>query len=166
MTNLTLDWDAQKWKAPTYLMEDRAFDGVAGMGKAAAGGTLGALVLGPVMNKVMARSFGMLSRRLAAAFSTRLALAEQGAVAGTAVQPAGGAVVGAAVGVLIGVAADYFMNEADEAFNREKFVAANDEALQTTVDLWKGKVKANVYAAIDRWFDDARAGVVLANQQS
>ena len=30
MTNVKLDWDAQKWKAPTYLMEDRAFDGIAG----------------------------------------------------------------------------------------------------------------------------------------
>ena len=90
MTNLRLDWDAQKWRAPTYLMEDRAFDGVAGVGKAAAGGTVGALVLGPVMTRVMARTFGMLSRRFAVAFSTRLALAEQGAVAGTLVQPAGG----------------------------------------------------------------------------
>ena len=37
MTNVKLDWDAQKWKAPTYLMEDRAFDGVVGVGAAAAG---------------------------------------------------------------------------------------------------------------------------------
>ena len=36
-----LDWDAQKWKAPVYLMEDRAFDGVVGIGAAAAGGTVG-----------------------------------------------------------------------------------------------------------------------------
>src|SRR4029453_9646717 len=26
VSNIKLDWDAQKWKAPTYLMEDRAFD--------------------------------------------------------------------------------------------------------------------------------------------
>ncbi len=166
LTNVTLDWDAQKWKAPTYLMEDRAFDGIAGVGKAAAAGTVGALVLGPVMNRVMARTFGMLSRRFATAFSTRLALAEQGAVAGTLVQPAGGTVVGAVAGILVGVAADYFMNEADEAFNRVKFVAANASALETTTDLWKGKIKANVGAAVDRWFDDARASVVLANQRS
>ena len=166
MTSLALDWDAQKWQAPTYLMEDRAFDGIAGVGKAAAGGTVGALVLGPIMSRVMARTFGMLSRRFAVAFSTRLALAEQGAVAGTLVQPAGGTVVGAVVGIMIGVAVDYFMNEADETFNREKFIAANDEALSTTVDVWKSKVKANLTSAIDRWFDDARASVVLANQQS
>ena len=49
MTNVKLDWDAQKWKAPVYLMEDRAFDGVAGIGAAAVGGTVGALALGPAL---------------------------------------------------------------------------------------------------------------------
>jgi hypothetical protein len=157
-----LDWDAQKWKAPVYLMEDRAFDGIAGLGVAAGSGTAGALVLGPVINRVMARSFGMLSRRFVTAFGTRLALAEQGAVAGTLVEPVGGQIVGAIAGVLIGVAADYFINEAQEEFNRVKFIAANREALDATIDDWKTKLTGNVDAAIDRWFDDARKGVVLA----
>ena len=100
MTNVKLDWDAQKWKAPTYLMEDRAFDGVIGVGAAAAGGTVGALALGPAINGVLAQSFGQLSRRVAASLGTRLAFAQQGAIAGTAVQPIGGQVVGAAIGVL------------------------------------------------------------------
>src|SRR5262245_26172923 len=50
MTKVKLDWDAQKWKAPVYLMEDRAFDGVAGIGAAAVAGTVGALALGPALN--------------------------------------------------------------------------------------------------------------------
>jgi hypothetical protein len=162
LTGVKLDWDAQKWKAPVYLMEDRAFDGIAGLGVAAGSGTAGALVLGPVINRVMARTFGMLSRRFVTAFGTRLALAEQGAVAGTIVEPAGGQIVGAIAGVLIGVAADYFINEAQEEFNRDKFIAANREALDATVDAWKMKLTGNVDAAIDRWFDDARKGVVLA----
>jgi hypothetical protein len=162
LTGVKLDWDAQKWKAPVYLMEDRAFDGIAGLGVAAGGGTVGALVLGPVINRVMARTFGMLSRRFVTAFGTRLALAEQGAVAGTIVEPAGGQIVGAIAGVLIGVAADYFINEVQEEFNRDKFIAANREALDATVDAWKMKLTGNVEAAIDRWFDDARKGVVLA----
>lgn len=164
LTNVKLDWDAQKWKAPVYLMEDRAFDGIAGVGYAAGGGTLGALVLGPVMNRVMARSFGLLSRRFVTAFGARLALAEQGAVAGTLVEPVGGTVVGAITGLLIGVAADYFVNEADEAFNRDKFVDANNEALDATIENWRAKLKANVNGAIDRWFDDARTAVVLAGK--
>lgn len=164
ITGVKLDWDAQKWKAPTYLMEDRAFDGIAGLGVAAGSGTAGALVLGPVMNRVMARSFGMLSRRFVTAFASRLALAEQGAVAGTLVQPAGGQIVGAIAGVLIGVAADYFINEAQEEFNRDKFIAANREALEATIDAWKIKLTSNVDAAFDRWFDDARRSVILARK--
>ncbi len=164
ITGVKLDWDAQKWKAPTYLMEDRAFDGIAGLGVAAGSGTAGALVLGPVMNRVMARSFGMLSRRFVTAFASRLALAEQGAVAGTLVQPAGGQIIGAIAGVLIGVAADYFINEAQEEFNRDKFIAANREALEATIDAWKIKLRSNVDAAFNRWFDDARRSVILARK--
>ena len=37
MTSVKLDWDAQKWKAPVYLMEDRAFDGIAGVGAGGCG---------------------------------------------------------------------------------------------------------------------------------
>lgn len=161
MTNVKLDWDAQKWKAPVYLMEDRAFDGIAGIGATAAAGTVGALALGPTLNSVMAQSFGQLSRRFATSLGTRLALAEQGAVAGTVVQPMGGQVVGAAVGVLIGIVADYLSNEANEAFNREDFVAANGQALDATIAAWKASLDANIDTAVDKWFDDARSSVVL-----
>lgn len=162
LTKAKLDWDAQKWKAPTYLMEDRAFNGIAGLGVAAGSGTVGALVLGPAVSRVMARTFGMLSRRFVTTFGARLALAEQGAVAGTLVQPAGGQVVGAIAGVLIGVAADYFINEAQKGFNRDKFIEANREALDATIETWKAKLKGNVHSAVDRWFDDARNSVILA----
>jgi hypothetical protein len=161
MTKVKLDWDAQKWKAPVYLMEDRAFDGVAGIGAAAAGGTVGALALGPALNGVLAQSFGQLSRRFVTSLGTRLAFAEQGAVAGTMVQPMGGQVIGAAIGVAIGVIADYLSNAANEAFNRDEFVAANNQALDATIATWKANLTANIDTAIDKWFDDARASVVL-----
>lgn len=164
MTNVKLDWDAQKWKAPTYLMEDRAFDGVAGLGAAAAGGTVGALALGPAINGVLAQSFTQLSRRVATSLGTRLTLAESGAVAGTVVQPMGGQVVGAALGVLIGAAVDYLSNEANEVINRDSFVAANEQALDATIDTWKSNLYANIDTAIDKWFDDARASVVLSSK--
>jgi hypothetical protein len=164
MTSVKLDWDAQKWKAPTYLMEDRAFAGIAGIGAAAAGGTVGALALGPAINGVLAQSFGQLSRRVATSLGTRLAFAQQGAIAGTVVQPMGGQVVGAAVGVLIGAAVDYLSNAANEAINRESFVRANEEALDATIATWKSSLEANIDTAIDKWFDDARASVVLASK--
>jgi hypothetical protein len=164
MTNVKLDWDAQKWKAPTYLMEDRAFDGIAGLGAAAAGGTVGALALGPAFNGVLAQSFTQLSRRVATSLGTRLTLAEGGAVAGTAVAPMGGQVVGAALGVLIGAAVDYLSNEANEVINRDSFVAANEEALDSTIDTWKSSLEANIDTTIDKWFDDARGSVVLSSK--
>jgi hypothetical protein len=162
MTKVKLDWDAQKWKAPTYLMEDRAFDGIAGLGAAAAGGTVGALALGPAFNSVLAQSFGQLSRRMATSLGTRLAFAEEGAIAGTVVQPMGGQVVGAALGVVIGATVDYLSNAANEAINRDSFVAANEQALDSTTATWKSSLEANIDTAIDKWFDDARASVVLA----
>lgn len=164
MTEVRLDWDAQKWKAPTYLMEDRAFDGIAGLGAAAAGGTVGALALGPALDRVLAQSFTQLSRRVATSLGTRLTLAEGGAVAGTAVQPVGGQVVGAALGVLIGAAVDYLSNAANEAINRDSFIAANEEALDATIATWKSSLEANIDTAIDKWFDDARASVVLSSR--
>jgi len=164
MTNVKLDWDAQKWKAPTYLMEDRAYDGIAGLGAAAAGGTVGALALGPAFNSVLAQSFGQISRRVATSLGARVALAEQGAVAGTAVQPMGGQVVGAALGVVIGAAVDYLSNASNEAANRDSFVAANEQALDSTIATWNSSLEANVDTAIDKWFDDACASVVLAGK--
>lgn len=164
VTNVALDWDAQKWKAPTYLMQDRAFDGIAGVGAAAAGGTVGALALGPAINRVLAQSFTQLSRRVATSLGTRLAFAQQGAVAGTVVQPMGGQVVGAAIGIAIGAAVDYLSNEANEAISRESFVQANEQALDATIATWKSGLEASLDTAIDKWFDDARASVVLASK--
>jgi hypothetical protein len=164
MTNVKLDWDAQKWKAPVYLMEDRAFDGVVGVGTAAAGGTVGALTLGRAINGIAARSFGQMSARVATSLATRATPALQGAAVGTAVQPVGGQVIGAAIGVAIGIAIDYLANEANEAINRESFVSANEEALDATITAWKSGLEASVDTAIDKWFDDARASVVLASQ--
>ena len=164
VTNVKFDWDAQKWKAPVYLMEDRAFDGIVGVGTAAAGGTVGALGLGPAINGVIGRSFGQLSARLATSLATRATPALQGAAVGTAIQPMGGQVIGAAIGVAIGIAVDYLANEANEAINRESFVAANEEALDATIAAWKSGLEASVDTAIDKWFDDARASVVLAAQ--
>ncbi|WP_108683091.1 hypothetical protein [Methyloceanibacter sp. wino2] len=164
MTNVKLDWDAQKWKAPTYLMEDRAYDGVVGVGAAAAGGTVGALTLGRAINAIAARSFGQMSTRMATSLATRAGPALQGAAVGTVVEPVGGQVIGAALGVAIGIAIDYFVNEASEAINRESFVAANEEALDATIAAWQLGLDKSVDDAIDRWFDDARASVVLANK--
>lgn len=160
LTSLDLDWDAQAFKAPTHLTEDAAFDGLTSLATIGAGGTIGAFVLKPVMERATGRIFAGLGRRFAAAFAGRIAMTQAGAVAGTAVQPVGGTVMGAVAGGLIGVAADYAMNEAAEAWNRDTFVAANNQAVEATMDVWRGKLTDSLEAAIDRWFQDGRAAAV------
>jgi len=39
-----------------------------------------------------------------------------------------------------------------------------EEALDATITAWKSGLEASVDTAIDKWFDDARASVVLASQ--
>ncbi|ESR26454.1 hypothetical protein [Lutibaculum baratangense] len=160
LTALELDWKSQSFKAPVHLMDEAAFDGVTSLATIAAGGTIGALVLKPVMERATGKIFAALGRRFTAAFAGRIALAGGGAAAGTAIQPVGGTVMGAVAGGLLGVAADYAMNEAAEAWNREGFVEANREAVDATIGVWQAKLTDGVDAALDRWFADGRAAVV------
>jgi hypothetical protein len=164
LTKTTLDWDAQRWKNPTYLMEDRAYDGIVGLGRVAVGGTLGALAIGPAINRGISGVFMPLARRFAASMGGRIALAEGGAVAGTAVEPVGGTIVGAAIGVVLGFAADYVANKINEKFSRDKFIIANEEALDSTINLWQQKLGENINAAYDNWYNDAKAGLIIVRE--
>ncbi len=159
-TRLVLDWDAQKWKSPRYMVEDRAFDGVVGMGSIAAGGTFGALALGPLISRTAAASFGALSRGVVTSMGSRIALTEGGAAAGTAVAPGIGTAIGTAAGLALGAAADYVMNLRREKRGRKAFIRSNNEALDLGIGQWKDRLNSNVNRAVDRWFDDARAGVI------
>lgn len=164
VTKTSLDWDAQRWKNPTYLMEDRAFDGIAGVGRAAVGGTLGALTIGPAINRGLGGVFMPLSRQFAASMGARITLAEGGAVAGTMVEPVGGTIVGAAIGVALGFAADYVVNKLNEKFSRGNFIEANQKAVQSTIDLWQQKLETNIKTNTDKWYDEAKAGLILARE--
>jgi len=163
-TQTKLDWDAQRWKNPTFLMEDRAFNGIAGLGRAAAGGTIGALTLGPAVNRGLSGVFMPLARRFATSMGARITLAEGGAVAGTMVEPVGGTIVGAAIGVVLGFAADYVVNKVNEKFSRDDFITANEKAVQSTIDLWKQKLETNLTSNTGQWYDEAKAGLILVRK--
>ncbi len=163
--NLGLNWDAQKWKSPAYMVQDRAFDGVVGVGSVAIGGTFGALALGPLMTRTVAASFATLSRGVVTSMGSRIAFAEGGALAGTAAAPGVGTAIGTAAGLALGAAADYYMNKQRAKNGRESFVKTNGEALDLTISQWKNKLNGNVEGAVNRWFDDARAGVVLSRKR-
>jgi len=161
-----LDWDAQRWRAPTFLMEDRAFDGIAGIGRVAVGGTIGALAIGPAVNKGLGGVFSSLSTRFASSMGARITLAEGGAVAGTVVEPVGGTFVGAAIGIVLGFAADYVANKLNEKFSRDKFIEANKQALGSTETLWRSKLEDNLMQSYDRWYNDAKAGLLIVRDKS
>ena len=162
LSAVTLDWDAQRFKAPHHLIADKSFDGLVGIATVAGGGVAGAVALRPAMERVSRRVFTGLGQRFAAAFAGRIAMAQTGAAMGSAVQPVSGTALGATAGALLGLAADFALNEANAAFNRESFVAANREAVDLTSSLWEDQLSQVLHAAIDRWFDDARAAVVRA----
>lgn len=161
-TKTSLDWDAQRWKNPTYLMEDRAFDGIIGLGGIATSGTIGGFVLGPSINRGLAGIFQPLARRFATSMGARITLAEGGAAAGTLVEPVGGTLVGAAIGVAVGFAADYVANKINEKFSRGKFVTANHQAIDSTINLWQGKLSEHLEAGVNNWWDDAKASLILS----
>lgn len=162
-TQLVLDWDAQKWKAPSYTVEDRAFEGIVGVGTITAGGTFGALALGPLMSRTVASTFASLSRTVATSMGSRIALAEGGAAAGTLAAPGIGTAIGAGVGVALGVGADYLLNKRREKKHRESFVEANSKALDLTIQQWQDRLNGNIATGIDRWFEDARAAMILSH---
>ena len=159
MTEVSLDWDSQRFQAPTYLMEDRAFSAVTGLGTIAVAGTIGSYALRPAIEAAAARGLAAFGQRAAGAMTARLALAEGGAATGvfTPVGPLGGAVIG----VLVGFAVDYAVNEAGEALNREAFIAANRRALEATISTWHDAMEKSLHAAIDVWYDDARDAIAL-----
>jgi hypothetical protein len=163
ISELTLDWDAQAFRAPAFLTEDKAFSGIVSIGTIGTGGTLGALALRPVIERTTSRLASGLAGRYAGGLAGRAAIVRTGAALGSAVQPVSGTALGAIAGGLMGLAADLALNEADEAFNRDTFEAAHREAVAAAMAVWQDRLRGGLHTAVDRWFDDTRAAVVLAD---
>ena len=163
---IMIDWDAQKWKAPSYLLEDRAMDAVQGFGIIAVSGVAGRATLAPVIRAASSRAIGALSTRFASAISTEVIFGAKGAVGGTAVNPGGGTIIGAILGVGIGLFVDYLVNEAQESIKRDDFVKANTQALEATKALWENKLSEGLHNAVDIWFDDTRIAIVKSQTET
>ncbi len=136
-----VDWDAEKWRAPRALAEDRYLEPartVAVVGTAA-------VVLGPVVERL---ALPLLARTTASALaSTRNVVG--GAAAGS-FSPG----LGTAVGALVGLAVDWGMNAIQGGLQRGDFIKENGAALDATVAAWKGAITPEVDRAIGVWFDD------------
>ncbi|MGH6942903.1 MAG: hypothetical protein ACREH6_01625 [Geminicoccaceae bacterium] len=151
-----LDWDAQKWKAPVWLAEDRPFDGLLGVGLmsvGAGGGKVAGKALVPAFEALARRASARVAARSTAALAGRISTSAAGAGVGA---PLGG-VFGAFLGFAAGAALDYLGNEADEWMSRDAFVAENRAALDAIEAEWQTAIQSELDRTIDVWFDDTQA---------
>lgn len=155
---IAFDWDAQRWKAPIYLMEDRAFDGVQSLLTAGAGGTLAGAALGPVIEEMLAAVFAEMAAETAVGVTTELEAGAAGAAAGSWF-PGVGTAIGAAGGLLAAVGLDYAWNKGREWVGREEFETQNRTALAAVRTAWEGKVIGALGGAVDVWFADTGAAL-------
>ena len=155
---VAFDWDAQRWKAPTYLMEDRAFDGVRTLVTLGAGGTLGAAALGPAVDGLLAASLGRVAVRAAAGVATEVEAGTAGGAAGSWL-PGAGTALGAAGGAAVALGVDYAWGRLRERSGRGELEARGDEALAAVRDAWQAKADTELRRAVEVWFADARAAL-------
>jgi hypothetical protein len=149
---VTLDWDAEKWRAPRQGADDRFLEPVRTVGIVAGG----ALLLGPMIDRVAAPFF---ARAVGQALSsTRMAFA--GASLGS-IQPG----LGTAIGAVGGVALDWGINAFQEWMGREEFIYDNAAALDATIVAWKEMILPEIERSINVWFDDAQAATLKISKQ-
>jgi hypothetical protein len=149
---VSLDWDAEKWRAPRGNAEDRYLAPARAVGLAVGG----ALVLGPIVDRLVSPFFARATTRVLA--SSRMA-------AGGAALGSVGPGLGTALGAAGGLAADWGLNAFNDWMNRDQFIADNASALDATIGAWKGRIVPEVSRGIDVWFDDARASLLRLSQR-
>ena len=153
-----LDWDAQRWKAPTYLIEDKSVEGLQSL-LTLGGSTWMGSALGPVFSRLIAEAFAPAATRIAARAILQAEAAGSGGTLGS-VLPGVGTVGGAFAGFAVGTGVDYLFNKGREWIERDGFEATNRDALHAVRDAWAAKTEAEIGRALDVWFDDARAALL------
>jgi hypothetical protein len=143
-----IDWDAEKWKAPRTIADDRTLQPVASAALIGGGAVMGSMV-----GRIVVPFFARTTAEVMA--STEMTVG--GAAAGS-VEPG----LGTAIGALAGAALDWGISRFTDYVQRDGFIADNSAALDATITAWKGAMLPPVDKAIDVWFDDTRA--IVASQ--
>lgn len=154
--DVSVDWDAQKWKAPRYSADNVAF---ASAFQGVAVSTLVAKTFGPPVERAVAQVFLTVATRVAASLQFEI----YGTVGGTAIEPGGGSLVGWLAGAGTAIVYDYVSNWQRERLGRPEFEQASAEALQATTGELSRALRRDLIQAIDVWFDDTRA--IVAEQK-
>lgn len=151
--DLSIDWDAQKWKAPRYSADNEALQAVfRGTGDVVISGVI-ARAVGPAVERALAQSFMAIAGRAVASLQPEI----YGAAAGTFAEPGVGTAIGWAVGAGGGILFDYVVNRAHEHLGRAEFEQASKDALDATTGELSRALQRDLSQAIDVWFDDTRA---------
>lgn len=147
-----LDWDAQRWKAPRYRLEDDAVRAVFRGTQFAAVAGLVAKTVGPAIEAQVLKLFALGIGRMASMLGARVA---QGAAGTWLLGPGTGTLAGIGAGVLF----DWGTNRLDEHWNRPDFEAANRAAVAATMTTWRQMLTSQITSAVDVWLDDTRGAV-------
>jgi len=152
-SDLSIDWDAQKWKAPRYSTDDEAFRGVFRGARGLVVFGLTVKAVGPAIDRALTRSFLTIAGRAVASMQPEL----YGAVAGTIVDPGVGTVTGWFLGAGAGLLFDYASNRVSERLGRGELEQASNEALKATIDELSRALERDLFQTVDIWFDDTSA---------
>jgi hypothetical protein len=153
---VSLDWDAQKWKAPRYSVDDEAFR-AAYRGASIIGVTgLIAKTAGTAVERAMAQAFTAAASRIVTSLYPQLL----GFAAGSAVEPGAGSLAGWLIGAGGALVIDYAFNWQTERLGRAEFEAASVGALSATKAEYSRAMQRDLAHAVDIWLDDTRAIVV------
>ncbi len=157
--DLSIDWDAQKWKAPRYSTDDEAFRAVfRGAGDIVVSGLI-AKTVAPAIDRALARSFLAIAGRAVASMQPEL----YGAAAGSLADPGIGTLAGWLLGAGGGLLFDYVSNRTSERLGRADLEQASNEALKATIGELARALQRDLSQAVDVWFEDTSA--IVAEQK-
>jgi hypothetical protein len=157
-SNVSLDWDAQKWKAPRYSVDDEAFRATF---RAVSMITISGLIaktIGPAVERAIAQAFTAAANRIVTSLYPQLL----GFAAGSVAEPGVGSLAGLLVGTGGALIIDYVLNRRNERLGRAELEATSLEALNTTKVEYSRAIQRDLAQAVDIWFDDTRA--IVAEQ--
>jgi hypothetical protein len=157
--DVSVDWDAQKWKAPRYSLDDEAFKAAYRATSFIAVSGLIAGTIGPTIERAIAEVFTVTASRVVVSLQPQIL----GLVVGTVAEPGAGSAAGWFIGAGGALIADYVFNWQRERLGRTEFEAANADALKATKVEYSRALQRDLFRAIDVWFDDTRA--IVAEQR-
>ena len=140
LMTIDLDWDAEKWKAPTFYARDAYLAGLGGI-SLLVGGQLAAPAIEQAVVAALAPVIGEMM------VTAELTLG--GALLGSEVP-----ILGTAIGALAGLSADYLINLARETMTRQTFEQHAHQALEASIARWQSAASPAARTVVDHWFDE------------